>query len=188
MEVKVINMNSGDFGRVFKVIRMNFDNIMVNYPNMSGVRSFSFNDVECISENDIDKFLINNRSFLKIKLKRGISVLFYNALYESLKLEIKEEVKDLILLRDKYKIYKSKVWEKEMLLFINNKFPLEVRASGKNFKKNGYSININKIEKEDFLEICCGEIKIIEEQINLKKCLLSSLKEARDHIEETHEM
>lgn len=41
MEVKVINMNSGDFERVFKVIRMNFDNIMVNYPNMSGVKSFS---------------------------------------------------------------------------------------------------------------------------------------------------
>ncbi|NRX46114.1 hypothetical protein [Clostridium beijerinckii] len=96
---------------------------------------------------------------MKIKLKRGISVLFYNALYESLKLEIKEEVKNLSILRDKYKLYKSKVWEKEMLLFINNKFPLEVKASGKNFKKNGYSININKIDKEDFLEICCGEIK-----------------------------
>lgn len=71
---------------------------------------------------------------------------------------------------------------KEMLLFINNKFPLEVKASGKNFKKNGYSININKIDKEDFLEICCGEIKNIEEQINFKKDLLSSLKEARDYI------
>lgn len=80
---------------------------------MSGVKSFSFNDVECISESDIDKFLINNRNFLKIKLKRGISVLFYNALYESLKLEIKEEVKNLSILRDKYKLYKSKVWERK---------------------------------------------------------------------------
>ena len=188
MKVKVINENSRYFGGIFKVIRMNFDNIMVNYQDVGGAKSFSFNDVECVSENEIDEFLIKNRNFLKIKLKRGISVLFYNALYESLELEIKEEIKELSLLRDKNKLHKNKVWEKEMLLLINNKFPLEVRASGKNFKKNGYSININKMERDNFLEVCYGEIEIIEDQINLKKGILSSLKEAIDYIQEAHEM
>ena len=84
MEVKIINNKLDDFGGVFKVRRMNFDNIIINYPIGSGIKSFSFEDVECIRQNDIDEFLIKNRDFLKIKLKRGISVIFYNALYESL--------------------------------------------------------------------------------------------------------
>ena len=188
MEIKVTNNKLKDFGSVFRVIRMNFDNIMVNYPDDSGARDFSFSDVECISENNIDKFLINNRDFLKIRLKRGISVVFYSALYESLKFEIKEEIKSLSVLRDKYRINKRKIWEKEILLFINNKFPLEVKASGKNFKRNGYNIIINKIEKNNFLEICYSELESIREQIKLKNSLLTSFEEAIKYIQKSTEM
>ena len=65
MEVKVINNNLDDFGNSFKVRRMNFDKIIVNYPTESGIKSFSFEDVECISENNIDEFLIKNKEFFK---------------------------------------------------------------------------------------------------------------------------
>lgn len=176
MKVKVINDKLDDFGSDFKVRRMNFDNIIVNYPIDIGIKSFSFSDIEFISENDIDKFLIKNRSFLKIKLKRGISVVFYNALYDSIKFDIKEEIEDLSVIKDKYKINKRGIWEKEILLIINNKFPLEVMASGQNFKKSGYNIIINRLEKENFLEICYVEIKNIESKINLKMGELSSLR------------
>ena len=60
MEVKIINNKLDDFGGVFKVRRMNFDNIIVNYPTGSGIKSFSFEDVECISQNNIDEFLIKS--------------------------------------------------------------------------------------------------------------------------------
>ena len=71
-KVKIINENSEDFGRIYKVRRMNYNEIIVNYPLGNGLKYFSFEDVECIRENTIDDFLINNRDFLKIKLKRGI--------------------------------------------------------------------------------------------------------------------
>jgi hypothetical protein len=176
MKVKVINEELDGFGIDFKVRRMNFDNIIVNYPVDSGIKSFSFNDVECISENDIDEFLIKNRNFLKIKLKRGISVVFYNALYNSIKYDIKEEIENLSVIKDKYKINKRGIWEKEILLIINNKFPLEVMASGQNFKRSEYNIIINELEKDYFLEICYQEIKKIESEIELNNEIISSFR------------
>jgi hypothetical protein len=179
MEVKVTNDKSEDFGMIFKVRRMNFDNIIVNYRNSNnGMKMFSFLEVNCISENEIDEFLIKNRDFLKIKLKRGISVFFYKLLYESLKLEVKEQIVSLNVLKDKYKINKNKIWEKEILLLINNKFTLEVIASGQNFKKSGYNIAINKIESNVFLEICYTEIKNIKSKIRLEESILNSLERA----------
>ena len=188
MEAKVINNKLDDFGGIFKVRRMNFDKIIVNYPTDSGIKSFSFEDVECISENNIDEFLIKNRSFLKIKLKRGISVVFYNALYDSLKFEIKEEIENLNVLIDKYKINKRGIWEKEMLLTLNNKFPLEVVASGQNFKRNGYNIIINKVEKDNFLEICDAEIINIKSEIELNNGIISSFREAIEQFKNSDEI
>ena len=42
MEVKVINNNLEDFGSVFKVRRMNFDKIIVNYPTGQWNKKFFF--------------------------------------------------------------------------------------------------------------------------------------------------
>jgi len=188
MEAKVINNKLDDFGGIFKVRRMNFDNIIVNYPTGSGIKSFSFEDIECVSQNNIDEFLIKHKNFLKIKLKRGISVIFYNALYESLKIEIEEEIENLDVLRDKYKVNKRGIWDKEILLIINNKFPLEVMASGQNFKRNGYNIIINKIERDNFLEICDAEIKNIHSEIELKKGIVSSFREAIEQFKHSNKI
>lgn len=188
MEVKVTNNKLEDYGSIFKVRRMNFDKIIVNYPIGNIMKSFSFSDVECISENNIDDFLLKNKIFLKIKLKRGISVAFYSALYESLKFEIKEEIYSLDVLRDKYKINKRGIWEKEILLIINNKFSLEVIASGQNFKRNDYNIIINKIQKDNFLEICNIEIKNIKSEIELKKGILASLNDAIEQFKDCSEI
>ncbi|HEX9026418.1 MAG TPA: hypothetical protein VF839_08135 [Clostridium sp.] len=188
MQAKVINDKLDDFGGTFKVRRMNFDNIIVNYPTGSGIKSFSFEDIECVSQNNIDEFLIKHKNFLKIKLKRGISVIFYNALYESLKIEIEEEIENLDVLKDKYKINKRGIWDKEILLIINNKFPLEVMASGQNFKRNGYNIIINKIERDNFIEICDAEIKNINSEIELKKGILSSFREAIEQFKHSNKI
>ena len=177
MKAKVINYNLEDYGSEFKVRRMNFDTIFVNYPSETGIKDFSFEDVECVSENEIDEFLINNREFLKIRLKRGISVIFYNALYISIKIEIKEDVKELTVIKDKYRINKRGIWEKEILLIINNTFPLEVLASGKNFRKGEYNITINRLEKDNCLEVWYEEINNIEREIKAKNLILSAFRE-----------
>ena len=188
MQVKVINSKLDDYGKLFKVRRMNFDKIIVNYPSDSKIKSFDFMDVEYISENDIDSFLIENRYFLKIKLKRGISVVFYNALYDSLKFEIKEEIEKLDVLKDRYRINKRGIWEKEILLFVNNNISLEVIASGKNFQRGGYNIVVNEISKENFLEICYQEIRKIESEIKLKKSALASITRAMNKLDSIYKI
>jgi hypothetical protein len=188
MKARVINCNLEDYQSIFKVRRMNFDRIFVNYPSTTGIKDFSFQDVECVSENKIDEFLINNREFLKIRLKRGISVIFYNALYTSIKIEIKEEVKKLTVIKDKYRINKKGIWEKEILLIVNNTFPLEVLASGKNFRKNENNIIINKLEKDSCLELWGEEISNIERELNIKSSILSKLKEDIIKFKNTHEI
>ncbi len=187
MEIKVINENLDDFGKTFKVRRMNYNEIIVNYPVGNGLKYFSFKDVECISENEIDDFLINNRDFLKIKLKRGISVVLYNAIYDSIKDEIEEEIKNLNVLRDKYKINKRGIWDKEILVNVNNRYPLEIQASGQNFKRDGYNIIINKVEKDIFLEICMNEIENIKKEIDLKSKVITSFEEAMNDVKNMHE-
>lgn len=182
MKVKIINNSLEDYGNEFKVRRMNYDQIIVNYPTGMGLKKFTYEDVECISENEIDDFLINNRMYLKIKLKRGISVTFYNALNEALKLEIEEEVKNLNILKDKYNINKRGIWEKQILLVANDKFPLEVYASGQNFKRDNYNINISEVERVNFLEECNEEINRINREIEERNHMIQGFFDAIEKI------
>jgi hypothetical protein len=186
MKARVINCNLEDYESIFKVRRMNFDKIFVNYPSTTGTKDFLYQDVECVSENKIDEFLINNREFLKVRLKRGISVIFYNALYTSIKIEIKEEVKKLTVIKDKYRINNKGIWEKEILLIINNVIPIEVSASGKNFRRNEYNIIINKLEKDNCLELWYEEINNIEKEVSMKSRILSTLKEDMEKFKSNH--
>ena len=187
MQIKIINEKSEDFGRTFKVRRMNYNEIIVNYPSGNGLKYFSFKDAECIRENDIDDFLINNRDFLKIKLKRGISIVLYNAIYDSIKDEIEEEIESLNVLRDKYKINKRGIWDKEILVNVNNRFPLEIQASGQNFKRDGYNIIINKVEKDIFLQICRTEIENLEKEIDMKNKVITSFRNAISDVKNSYE-
>lgn len=186
MKARIINCNLEDYKSIFKVRRMNYHKIFVNYPSTTGIKEFLFEDVDCVSENKIDEFLINNREFLKIRLKRGISVIFYNALYTSIKIEIKEEVKNLTVIKDKYRINNKGIWEKEMLLIVNNMFPLEVSASGKNFKRNEYNIIINKLEKDNCLELWYEEINNIEKEVSMKNRMLSTLQADMEKFKNNH--
>lgn len=188
MLAKIINPNLKDYDKEFKVRRMNFNEIIVNYPTGTGLKDFLFKDSQLISENKIDDFLINNRQFLKIKLKRGISVVFYNALKESLESEIKEEIRNLNILKDKYKVNKKGIWEKYILLVANKIFPIEVISSGKNFRKDSYNILISKIDKENFLEVCRQEMITVSKEIEQRNAVLSMLQEVIEAIKKEPEI
>lgn len=165
MIVKVINEDNKDYDKEFKLRRMNYDQCVVNYPNSKGINIFSNKDLKFIPESDVDDFLIKNSDFLKIKLNRGISVQFYKILFDSLKNQFKEIVKNISLLKDKYSVNKRGIWEKEIICVINNKIPIRIIASGQNFRKNNYNINIEEIKKEEFLEFCSFEMNRIEKKI-----------------------
>ena len=172
MKVKIINSNSEDYKKELKLRRMNYDQVVVNYPNEKGIKVFDKGEVEFITENEIDEFLIKYSDFLKIKLNRGISVALYKCILDTIENELKIDFKSLNLLRDKYIVNKRGIWEKEILCVINDIMPIRIVASGQNFKKSGFNININEISKEEFLEICAFEIKKINKEIKEKEDLL----------------
>lgn len=173
MIAKVINSNLEDYGKEFKVRRLNYEQAVVNYPGNKGIKVFSKGDIEFITEGEVDEFLIKYDDFLKIKLNRGISVALYKVILETVEDQFNNKFECLNLLRDKYIVNKRGIWEKEILCVINNNIPIKIVASGQNFKKSGFNISINEIDKEEFFEICSFEIKKINKEIKEKEEILA---------------
>ena len=173
MIVKIVNTECEDYNKEFKLRRMNYDQVVVNYPDSKGIRVFNKDSVEFITEIEIDEFLVKYNDFLKIKLNRGISVALYNAILVTIENEYNIEFKSLNLLKDKYAVNKRGVWEKEILCVINEIIPIKINASGQNFKKSGFNIKVEEVNKEEFFEICSFEIKKINKEIKEKEDILA---------------
>lgn len=185
MIAKVINSNLEDYGKEFKVRRLNYEQAVVNYPGNKGIKVFSKGDIEFITEGEVDEFLIKYDDFLKIKLNRGISVALYKVILETVEEQFNNKFECLNLLRDKYIVNKRGIWEKEILCVINNNIPIKIVASGQNFKKSGFNISINEIDKEEFFEICSFEIKKINKEIKEKEEILARYGLAIEKIKKT---
>lgn len=177
MKAKV-KVNNEDYNREFKIRRLNIDQVIIKYPSDTGMKSYKYEDVELISEGDIDDFLIDNKSFLQVKLNRGISVFFYRALKESIEEEIDGEIIDFNLLKDRYNVNRRGIWEKEIVCFINYKIPLKIICSGKNFKREGYSILINRIDNNNFIDAAKEEISKMLQEIERKNLIIERYEKA----------
>ena len=188
MLAKIINKDLEEFEREFKVRRMNYDQVVVNYPSDIGLKVFDKKDVEYIKQTEIDEFLIKYSDFLKIKLNRGISIALYKALLESIEAELDIIFENLNLLKDKYEVNKRGVWEKEILAVINYKIPVKLITSGQNFKKSGFNISIEIIEEKEFFEICTFEINKIQEEIKEKERILSRYGMAIEKMKDTENL
>ncbi|MFR2820992.1 MAG: hypothetical protein ACLUBI_13045 [Clostridium sp.] len=173
MIVKIVNTECEDYNKEFKLRRMNYDQVVVNYPDSKGIRVFNKDSFEFITEIEIDEFLVKYNDFLKIKLNRGISVALYKAILDTIENEYNIEFKSLNLLKDKYAVNKRGVWEKEILCVINEIIPIKINASGQNFKKSGFNIKVEEVNKEEFFEICSFEIKKINKEIKEKEDILA---------------
>ena len=173
MIVKIVNTECEDYNKEFKLRRMNYDQVVVNYPDSKGIRVFNKDSVEFITEIEIDEFLVKYNDFLKIKLNRGISVALYKAILDTIENEYNIEFKSLNLLKDKYAVNKRGVWEKGILCVINEIIPIKINASGQNFKKSGFNIKVEEVNKEEFFEICSFEIKKINKEIKEKEDILA---------------
>ena len=188
MLAKIINKDLEEFEREFKVRRMNYDQVVVNYPSDIGLKVFDKKDVEYIKQTEIDEFLIKYSDFLKIKLNRGISIALYKALLESIEAELDIIFDNLNLLKDKYEVNKRGIWEKEILAVINYKIPVKLITSGQNFKKSGFNISIEIIEEKEFFEICKFEINKIQEEIKEKERILSRYGMAIEKMKDTENL
>lgn len=162
-----------DHNKEFKVRRLNYEEVIINYPTGNLIKIYRYEDVELISEGEIDEFLIENRELLQIRLNRGISAFFYKALKETLYNELQEELESFILLRDRYNVNKRGIWEKEIICFVNYKKPLLISASGRNFRRDNYSISVTLFEDNEFLSLAKLEIEKISKEIKHKEEVIS---------------
>lgn len=169
MLVKIIDKTLDDYDKEFKVRRMNYDQVVVNYPSSKGIKVFDNDKIEFITESEVDEFLINYNDFLKIKLNRGISVGLYKALLEIIESQLNIKFENLNLLRDKYVVNKRGIWEKEVIAVINKSIPVKILAVGQNFKKVGFNIKLDEIDKNEFFDMCYFEIEKIQNEIKLKE-------------------
>lgn len=174
MRVKIINEALDDNGKEFKVRRMNYDQVIVNYPNKQGMETFKSEDVEFISDGHIDDLLLGHRDLLKIKINRGISILFYKYLTEQLEDVIEEHLEDINLLKDiSIPANKRGIWEKEMVMVLNSKYPIKIKVIGQNFKRENFKYDIKILTIEEFEEICLFEIDKITREIKWRETQLS---------------
>lgn len=183
MKVIVKDKYSEDYNKQFSVRRINYDKVLVLYPNTEGIKEFYNKDVEILTENKIDEFLFSNKELLKIRLQRGISVFLYKALLDGIEIECKEKLDELIILLDTYSINKRNVWEKNLLMLVNNKFPIKVEAIGKKFSRKDYSLKISTIEKAEFKELCNREISKIKKEVDERENLISKYTLAMENLE-----
>ncbi len=185
MLVKIIDKTLDDYDKEFKVRRMNYDQVVVNYPGSKGIKVFNNREIDFITESEVDEFLIKYNDFLKIKLNRGISVGLYKALLEIIESQLNIKFENLNLLRDKHVVNKRGIWEKEIIAVINKSIPVKILAVGQNFKKVGFNINLDQIDENEFFDMCCFEIEKIENEIKLKEDSLARYGMAIENLKKT---
>lgn len=109
MKAIIKNKELEDYNKEFKVRRINYDKVLVIHTSSERLKEFYNIDVEIISKNNLDRFLMKNKELLKIKLKIGISVFLYKVLFEEIKINFNEDIKDINLLIDNYFVNKNNI-------------------------------------------------------------------------------
>ena len=183
MKFRITNENIEGYNTELKIRRMNYDQVVVNYQNNSGIKTFKINEGELVSEGEVDDIIKKYNDLLKIKINRGTSALFYKGIIDSIEESI-EEVKSLKVLNDFTKsTSKRGIWDKEILIYLNESYPIKIEASGRNFREDSYKFNIKVIEEAEFIEMCHFNIGKSKNQIGWRERQLNVYKKIVEKIE-----
>ena len=183
MKFKITNSTMEEYNTELKIKRMNYDQVVVNYPDKAGIKTFRMKDGELISEGEVDDIIKKNLDLLKIKINRGTSALFYKGIINSLEESFKE-VKSLEVLNDFSKgVNKRGFWDKDILIYLNGQYPIKIEASGRNFREDSYKFNIKVLEESEFLEMCYFNMEKLKDQRAWRKRQLEIYKKIVEKIE-----
>lgn len=175
MKIRVINQELSDFNHSFKVKNINYDMVIAEENNK--VVPFSMNDIELIAETQYDNLIIEYKDLLKIKLGHDISMEFYAALINCIEVKINEKLNSLDVLRDGYSINKRGIWEKKLIVVVNNRIPLDVTVIGEKYADK-FSITFKDITLQDFIEGCSENIRHLRKEIVEKENDIKAYKRA----------
>lgn len=175
MKVKVINEELSLYNNEFKVINLNYD--MVEIQGEEQKLYLLKDDVEIIPENKYEDAILRCRDIIKIKLNKGISLLFYTALIDCIELTIKKDIETIDLLQDDFDIIKKGIWEKRIVIVVNEKTALTISVIGRNYG-NKFDITIKDNVLLDFIKDCCFQIEGLNKEVNAKMNLIDRYNKA----------
>lgn len=162
MRIEVINKELQTFGKNLKAKGINYD-MVVALDNNEKV-GINMDDVELIPENKYEKMIVSHIDMLKIKLEKEISPALYMALLNCIEEKIGGKLENIELLNDSYSISKRGIWEKKLILVVNDSIPLDINIIGQKYAEE-FSITFKDITLEQFIEGCKENIDHLENEI-----------------------
>lgn len=175
LKVRVINDQMSCFHDEYKVVKLNYDHVVVRegYDR----KSFNREDVEFICENKEEEVIKNYEDIIKIRLDKGVSLVVYTKLINFIEANVNAKIKSINVLKDDYRIIRKGLWEKRLFLIINDKEPVDISIVGRNYSKK-FDITIRNVGLEEFIEECGIEINKLQSEIKEREKLAQRYQKA----------
>lgn len=168
MRAKILNKSIDSTKEELKVLSINYDFVAVQINDDKKV--LRRNEVELVFENDSEKILNQYEDILKIKLNKGMTFAFYPTLINFIEDIVGRKVEQIDVLEDEFKFIKKGIWEKNLLIVINNLRTFKISAIGQKYGDN-FSFTIKEINLNNFLKEYELKIKALEDEIKERQIL-----------------
>lgn len=168
MRAKILNKSIDSTKGDLKVLSINYDFVAVQINDDKKV--LRRDEVELIFENDSEKILNQYEDILKIKLNKGMTFAFYPTLINFIEDIVGRKVEQIDVLEDEFKFIKKGIWEKNLLIVINNLRTFKISSIGQKYGDN-FSFTIKEINLSNFLKEYELKVKALEDEIKERQIL-----------------
>lgn len=166
MKAKVLNNKNYNSNENFKVLSMNYDFVMIKLNDDKKILKSS--EVELLSENKGEDIFIYYKDILKIKLDNGIPMNFYASFISFIEEIIQSKIKKIDVLEDNFSFIKKGIWEKKLVVIINESKIFKISAIGEKFCED-FRFTIKQINLVEFIDYSNFQIKELQKQIEEKQ-------------------
>lgn len=179
MRAKILNKSIDSTKGDLKVLSINYDFVAVQINDDKKV--LRRDEVELIFENDSEKILNQYEDILKIKLNKGMTFAFYPTLINFIEDIVGRKVEQIDVLEDEFKFIKKGIWEKNLLIVINNLRTFKISAIGQKYGDN-FSFTIKEINLSNFLKEYELKVKALEDEIKERQILKNKYEETLKNV------
>ncbi len=179
MRAKILDKSIDSTKEELKVLSINYDFVAVQINDDKKV--LRRDEVELIFENDSEKILNQYEDILKIKLNKGMTFAFYPTLINFIEDIVGRKVEQIDVLEDEFKFIKKGIWEKNLLIVINNLRTFKISAIGQKYGDN-FSFTIKEINLSNFLKEYELKVKALEDEIKERQILKNKYEEALKNV------
>lgn len=179
MRAKILNKSIDGTKGDLKVLSINYDFVVVQINDDKKV--LRRDEVELIFENDSEKILNQYEDILKIKLNKGMTFAFYPTLINFIEDIVGRKVEQIDVLEDEFKFIKKGIWEKNLLIVINNLRTFKISVIGQKYGDN-FSFTIKEINLSNFLNEYELKVKALEDEIKERQILKNKYEETLKNV------